>query len=73
MNRYRIAEIAVEIDDNGEFVGYSISRAGKQIVQGGFEFGYSSESYKTLQDAIMTLEIYLTRDEDDIISYAKNK
>ena len=72
MNRYRIAELSVMIED-GEFKGYTISRAGKQVGQGSFEFGYGSESYSNLEDALLALETHLTRDEDNLIDYAKNK
>lgn len=69
MTRFRVAEVAIEVDEKGVPKAYWIYRAGSQVQ----EFGYGSEGFKSLEGAIDTLKMRLLKDQDYLLNIIKTK
>lgn len=72
MSRYRIAEVAIEMEDDGK-IKYWCYSVGNHPGQGGMEFCYGNFGTDNLETSLDLLKDKLLRDIDDIIKELKRK
>jgi hypothetical protein len=71
-NRYKIAEIALEMNEDGS-ITYWCYNVGNHAGQGGMEFCYGNFGTNKLESSLDLLKEKLLRDQDDIINELKAK
>lgn len=71
MKRYRIADIAVEID--GDKIMYWVNNVGFHANQGGMEFGYGNFGTNDLEQSLGILKNRLVRDLDVILEEVRKR
>ena len=72
MNKYRIAEIAIEFKEDGTPM-YWVYNAGYHPGQGGMEFVYGNFGTPTLETSLDLLKDRLMRDIDYILQEIKRR
>lgn len=72
MNKYKIAEVAVEVKDNGE-VMYWVYCAGTFPEQGGMVFTYGNFGTPNLEQSLDKMKSILIKDQDKILERVKEK
>ena len=72
MNKYRIAEIAIEFKEDGTPM-YWVYNAGYHPGQGGMEFVYGNFGTPALETSLDLLKEKLVRDIDDILEEIKRR
>jgi len=72
MNKYKIAEVAVEVKDNGE-VMYWVYCAGTFSEQGGMSFTYGNFGTPDLEQSLDRMKLILVKDQDKILERVKEK
>ena len=72
MNRYKIAEVAVEVKDNGEIM-YWVCCAGTFPEQGGMAFTYGNFGTPNLEQSLDKMKGILLKDQDLILEKVKGK
>lgn len=72
MNRYKIAEVAVEVKDNGEIM-YWMYCAGTFPEQGGMAFTYGNFGTPNLEQSLDRMKTILLKDQDAILEKVKGK
>ncbi len=72
MSKYKIAEVAVEIKDNGE-VMYWVSCAGTFSEQGGKAFTYGNFGTPNLEQSLDKMKSILLKDQDLILEKVKGR
>lgn len=66
MNKYKIAEVAVEVKDNGEIM-YWVYCAGTFPEQGGMAFTYGNFGTSNLEQSLDTMKAILLKDQAMIL------
>lgn len=66
MNKYKIAEVAVEVKDNGEIM-YWVYCAGTFPEQGGMAFTYGNFGTPNLEQSLDKMKLILVKDQDQIL------
>lgn len=66
MNKYKIAEVAVEVKDNGEIM-YWVYCAGTFPEQGGMAFAYGNFGTPNLEQSLDKMKLILVKDQDQIL------
>lgn len=66
MNKYKIAEVAVEVKDNGEIM-YWVYCAGTFPEQGGMAFTYGNFGTPNLEQSLDKMKGILLKDQDQIL------
>ena len=72
MNKYKIAEVAVEVKDNGE-VMYWVYCAGTFPEQGGMAFTYGNFGTPNLEQSLDKMKAILIKDQAMILDKVKDK
>ena len=72
MNKYKIAEVAVEVKDNGEIM-YWVYCAGTFPEQGGMAFTYGNFGTPNLEQSLDKMKLILVKDQDLILEKVKGK
>lgn len=72
MNKYKIAEVAVEVKDNGE-VMYWVYCAGTFPEQGGMQFTYGNFGTPNLEQSLDKMKKILLKDQDIILERVKER
>ena len=72
MNKYKIAEVAVEVKDNGE-VMYWVYCAGTFPEQGGMAFTYGNFGTPNLEQSLDKMKAILVKDQDTILEKVKER
>lgn len=72
MSNYKIADIAVELKEDGSKM-YWLTYAGLHASQGGMEFGYGSTGFESIEALLDFYKIKYDQSEDEIISTIKKK
>lgn len=72
MSKYKIAEVAVEIKDNGE-VMYWVYCAGTFPEQGGMQFTYGNFGTPNLEQSLDKMKLILVKDQDMILEAVKQR
>lgn len=72
MNKYKIAEIAIEFKEDGTPM-YWVYNAGWHPGQGGMEFVYGNFGTPSLETSLDLLKEKLVRDIDDILEQIKKR
>lgn len=72
MNKYKIAEVAVEVKDNGEIM-YWIYCAGTFPEQGGMAFTYGNFGTPNLEHSLDKMKLILVKDQDTILEIVKER
>lgn len=72
MSNYKIADIAVELKEDGSKM-YWLTYAGLHASQGGMEFGYGSTGFESMEALLDFYKIKYDQSEDEIISTIKKK
>ena len=72
MNRYKIAEVAVEVKDNGEIM-YWVYCAGTFLEQGGMAFTYGNFGTPNLEQSLDKMKKILLKDQDMILDRVKER
>lgn len=71
-NTYKIAEVAVEVKDNGEIM-YWVYCAGTFPEQGGMQFTYGNFGTPSLEQSLDKMKVILLKDQDMILERVKEK
>lgn len=72
MNKYKIAEVAVEVKDNGEIM-YWVYCAGTFPEQGGMAFTYGNFGTPNLEQSLDKMKKILLKDQDMILDRVKER
>ena len=72
MSKYKIAEVAVEVKDNGEIM-YWVYCAGKFPEQGGMAFTYGNFVTPNLEQSLDKMKAILVKDQDIILDRVKER
>lgn len=72
MSKYKIAEVAVEVKDNGEIM-YWVYCAGTFPEQGGMAFTYGNFGTPNLEQSLDKMKLILVKDQDTILERVKEK
>ncbi len=72
MNKYKIAEVAVEVKDNGEIM-YWVYCAGTFPEQGGMAFTYGNFGTPNLEQSLDKMKAILVKDKAMILDKVKDK
>ena len=72
MSRYTIAEVAVEVKDNGELM-YWVYCAGTFPEQGGMAFTYGNFGTPNLEVSLDKMKRILIKDQDTILERIKQR
>lgn len=72
MNKYKIAEVAVEVKDNGEIM-YWVYCAGTFPEQGGMAFTYGNFGTPNLEQSLDKMKGILLKDQDQILEKIEDK
>jgi len=70
-NRYKIADIAIEVDSEGNYQAIWIGHLGWHASQGGLDWGFADKGCKNIDHACDALKRYLNKDFNDILERAK--
>lgn len=72
MSEYKIAEVTVEVKDNGEIM-YWVYCAGTFPEQGGMSFTYGNFGTTSLEHSLDKMKLILVKDQDMILEKIKEK
>ena len=72
MTKYKIAEVVVEIKDDGE-VMYWVYCAGTFSEQGGMAFTYGNFGTPNLEQSLDNMKAILVKDQDLVLEKVKRK
>ena len=72
MKAYKIAEVSVEVRDNGEVI-YWVHCAGNFPEQGGMAFIYGNFGTPNLEQSLDKMKTILLKDQDTILEKIKEK
>ncbi len=72
MTKYKIAEVAIEVKENGEIM-YWVSCAGTFSEQGGNAFVYGNFGTPNLEQSLDKMKSILLKDQDIILEKVKGK
>jgi hypothetical protein len=72
MSKYKIAEVAVEIKDNGEII-YWVYCAGTFPEQGGMAFTYGNFGTPNLEQSLDKMKRIILKDRDFILEKVKGR
>ena len=72
MNKYKIAEVTVEVKDDGT-VMYWVYCAGTFPEQGGMAFTYGNFGTPNLEQSLDKMKTILIKDQDTILEKVKGK
>ncbi len=72
MNKYKIAEVTVEVKTNGEIM-YWVYCAGTFPEQGGMVFTYGNFGTPNLEQSLDKMKSILVKDQDIILEKVKEK
>ena len=72
MSKYKIAEVAVEVKDNGEIM-YWVYCAGTFPEQGGMSFTYGNFGTPNLEQSLDRMKLILVKDQDTILEMVKER
>ena len=72
MNKYKIAEVTVEVKDTGEIM-YWVYCAGTFPEQGGMAFTYGNFGTPNLEQSLDKMKAILVKDQDTILEKVKER
>ena len=72
MTKYKIAEVAIEVKENGEIM-YWVSCAGTFSEQGGNAFVYGNFGTPNLEQSLDKMKSILLKDQDLILEKVRGK
>jgi len=71
--KYKVADISMELDENGELKAVWCAHAGMHASQGGMEFGFGSFGVSNIEEALELLKVKLERDLSALLKLANKK